>query len=148
MNGYMLDTTVFNHLVNEELGSLRISISRPIYVTHVQLNEIQCTRDPLRLQALLGMFTAIESERIPTTTAVYGISEFGEAEYSSDHRLYQSLLSMLDSKNKSKRNNVRDVLIAETAIQHKLVLVTDDCDLSDVVREIGGEVVSLKDLAR
>jgi hypothetical protein len=141
MNGYMLDTTVFNFLVNKETELSCVPIGQQLFVTHVQLNEIQNTRDLDRLDALLGMFTAIDSTPVPTASAIYGVSEFGESEYSSEGGLFESLLGKLNDKNKFKNNNVRDILIAETAIRRNLVLVTDDDHLTEVVRESGATVI-------
>ncbi|MEO8342805.1 MAG: hypothetical protein ABI536_03200, partial [Gallionella sp.] len=92
-------------------------------------------------QALLAMFTVVDSTQVPTASAVWGVSEWGAAEWGSQDGLFESLLIKLNEKNKSKNNNVRDVLIAETAIQRNLVLVTDDSDLAEVVRNTGGTVM-------
>jgi predicted nucleic acid-binding protein len=146
MNGYMLDTNVFNYLVDREIEPSRVPAERQLFVTHVQINEIQNTRNSIRLQKLLAMFTAIESIQVPTASAVYGVSEFGECEFSSDDGMFESLLRKLNDQNKSKSNNVLDVLIAETAIKHRLTLVTDDRDLSEVIRKSGGTAVGLAEL--
>ena len=112
-----------------------------MFVTHVQLNEIQNTSSSDRRQALFAMFTAIDSTRVPTASAVWGVSEWAEAEWGSNDGLFESLLIKLNEKNKSKNNNARDVLIAETAILRNLVLVTDDKHLAEVVRDTGGPVI-------
>jgi predicted nuclease of predicted toxin-antitoxin system len=44
--------------------------------------------------------------------------------------------------NRSKKNNVQDVLIAVTALRRGYTLVTDDEDLASVLREFGGAVES------
>ena len=142
----MLDTTVFNHLVNGDIEPSRVPTHRQLFVTHVQLNEIQNTRSSDRLQALLAMFTAVDTTRVPTASAVWGVSEWGEAEWGSEDGFFESLLAKLNEKNKSKNNNARDVLIAETAIRRNLVLVTDDGHLAEVVRESGGTVIGLAEL--
>lgn len=120
MNGYMLDTTVFNHLVEGNVDPKSLPFNRPLYVTHVQLNEIQNTRDPAKLHILLAMFTAIESAQIPTASAVWDVSEYGEAEWGTADGFFELLLANLNGKNKSNPNNARDILIAETAIRHNL----------------------------
>lgn len=139
----MFDTTVFNHLVNGGIEPSRVPTDRQIFVTHVQLNEIQNTRNSSRLHALLAMFTAIDSTRVPTSSAIYGVSEYGESEFSSEGGLFESLLEKLNDKNNAKDNNARDVLIAETTIRRNLVLVTDDSHLAEVVRESSGTVIRL-----
>jgi predicted nucleic acid-binding protein len=53
---------------------------------------------------------------------------------------------MLDPINKSSHGQVRDILIAETAIKNAAVLVTADSNLRQVVSEFGGHALSIKDI--
>lgn len=106
MNGYMLDTTVFNHLVKGNIEPSSVPLHLQLFVTHVQLNEIQntpITPSPERLQALLAMFKAIDSTRIPTASAVWGVSEYSEAEFGPEDGFFESLLAKLNEKNRSKK---------------------------------------------
>jgi len=146
MNAYMLDTTVFNHLVDGSINAVSMTTGRQFFVTHIQHIEIQNTRNSARLKNLLAMFRAVDPTRVPTASAVWGVSEYGESEWSSGDGLFESLLEKLNEKNKSKPNNDRDILIAETAIRHNFILVTDDGDLSEVVRDVGGNVIGLTEL--
>jgi predicted nucleic acid-binding protein len=56
-------------------------------------------------------------------------------------------LRQLDSQNKTKDkgdlNKMRDILIAETAIKYKAVLVSRDANLRQVVSEFGGRAIEL-----
>ena len=142
----MLDTTVFNHLLKGDVEPSSVPNHLQLFVTHVQQNEIQNTRNSDRRQALLTVFTAVDSTQVPTASAVWGVSEWGEAEWGSEDGLFESLLEKLNEKNKSKNNNARDVLIAETAIRRNFILVTDDGDLAEVVRDTGGTVIGLAQL--
>lgn len=52
----------------------------------------------------------------------------------------------LDKRNKSKKNNIKDALIADAAIKGKYVLVTDDGDLKEVTELYGGECWTLNEM--
>lgn len=52
------------------------------------------------------------------------------------------MLAALNSRNKGKKNNAQDVLIAETALLNQLALVTADADLAEVMKMFGGKVVT------
>ena len=84
-----------------------------------------CIRD--RLGASRLGEARLGGERIvPTPSAVYGVSEYGQANYT--------------------QNNVQDALIAETAIKAGHVLITDDRDLQTVTTQFGGRCLSVAEL--
>jgi hypothetical protein len=55
-------------------------------------------------------------------------------------------LRQLDHKNKSMPNQVRDILIAETAIKNGATLVSGNSNLRQVVTEFGGNAIEPDDL--
>ena len=56
-------------------------------------------------------------------------------------------LQQLDpKKEKFKLNQVRDILIAETAIKKGAILVSGDSNLRQVVSEFGGHAIDLPSL--
>ena len=83
---------------------------------------------------------------VPTESAVFGVSRYGQSKYGAEDNLYSALKSRLDTINASKSNNVHDSLIAETAIKEGHILVTDDTDLATVTKEYGGECLSVAEL--
>jgi hypothetical protein len=83
---------------------------------------------------------------VPTESAVYGVSRYGQANYGAEDDLYSALKNRLDSINRAKPNNVHDALISETSIKGNHVLVTDDTDLAAVTREYGGQCLSVAEL--
>ena len=83
-------------------------------------------------------------ELLPTETALWRLSKWREAKWSREDGLFGELLQALNAK-KNKANNCEDALIAETTIKQKLVLVTDDAVLRDVVQERGGCAQSFPD---
>ncbi|MGH8453869.1 MAG: type II toxin-antitoxin system VapC family toxin [Nevskiales bacterium] len=144
-NGFMLDTTVFNHILRDKPDISRLTTTGRLFVTHVQHDEIINTQDLNRRQALLEVFHTVPVEKLPTESAVWDVSKFDEAKWGAEDGLFQSLLDKLNAKNKRKDNNPSDILIAETAIRNGLTLVTDDSDLLEVVNEYGGKAVALAD---
>jgi len=135
---FMLDTNAFNRALDSDIDPKLLSCRGPLLVTHIQLNELQATRRIERLNQLLTVFSSVDQETIPTAAAVWGVSEWGGAEYGSAGGVYDEMLASLNKKNGNKNNNAQDILIAVTAYKRDFTFVTDDGDLSIVLREIGG----------
>ena len=142
MNHYMFDTNIFNEILDQSIDLTSIE-DASYYVTHVQLNEIQATKNEERRNQLLKTFHEVDKEAIATESAVYGISEWGNAKWGSAHGLYQPIVDRLGELNKKKKNNTQDALIAETAIINNQILVTNDTDLQAVAGEFKGNVINL-----
>lgn len=144
MSKYMFDTNIYNRLLD---GYVDIAILREkaCYATHIQLDEIQATRDSERRSQLTGVFSEIQTRQIPTESTVWDISRWDMAKF-GDGEKYGQILLKLDARNKKKANNVQDALIAETALLNGLVLVTEDKDLAAVVTELGGIVCDLRSM--
>lgn len=79
---------------------------------------------------------------IPPESAVWGVSKWGEAKWTAPDALLDKILAALNARNKRKKNNVQDVLIAETALLNQLALVTADADLAEVMKMFGCTVVT------
>lgn len=135
------------------------------YVTHLQVDEINNTKEESRRLSLLGIFQAIRNEKMPTESGIFDTLRFNKSKFSeertiqptasfvlgvsaqdmtkfSDGNFYNLLLKDLNKINpKGKGNNIKDALIAETSIKNKFILVTADCALYAVVKKIGGDVL-------
>ena len=74
-----------------------------------------------------------------TESFAWDVSRWDQGKW-SDGVLFEKLKNELDSLNKSKANNVQDVLIAEVAIVNEFTLVTADRHLATVVQSLGGQV--------
>lgn len=138
---YMLDTTVFNRLLDGSISADRVHGRGLLYATHVQLDELTATRNERRCQQLLDMFREVAPIRLPTSSLVFDISRWDESEWGADDGVYENMLAALDER-ELKDNNPRDILIAETAYRHTFGLVTDDGNLLKVVRSFG--VIALR----
>src|SRR5712691_8698035 len=143
---FMLDTNAFNRALDEAVNPALLSHRGKLFVTHVQLDELRATRRTERLEQLLSIFTAIDQENVTTAAAVWGVSKWDSAEYGDADGAYGSMLANLNSRNSSKGNNTRDILIAVTALKRGYTLVTDDGDLATVLQESGGKAITFQQL--
>lgn len=137
---YMLDTNVFNAIRDGHLQSNLLPKNGSFYVTSVQMQEINANTNLIDKQRLLDIFHDVAPQSIPTETAIFGYSTFGECKF-SDGITYQQILDRLDSKNKKKHNNMQDVLIAETSMANGCTLITSDRLLHEVVTEFHGKSI-------
>ena len=98
------------------------------------------TLDAERRAQLFLKFAEISPKIIPTESAVWGVSRWGQAKW-NDGELYSNLKQSLDGLNKSKPSNSNDALIAETAIVNDYALLTSDKDLTKVATKLGCKVI-------
>lgn len=139
MTNFVLDTNVFNRVLDNKLSIEQLPPGR-FFITHVQRDELDKTKDVVRRHALQEVLEAVDPARIPTASAIPGIALPGEAT-PSDGNLHSRLRGALDVLNKAKPNNVYDALIGEVGIVHGFTLITADRDLAKVVNEHGGETL-------
>ena len=144
MKKYMLDTNIFNRLLDGSID-LNILSDKTCYATHVQHDELRAVKEVQRRLNLEKIFSEVLTEQLPTQSVILDVSRLDEA-YLGDGDLYQQVLEALDQRNKAKSNNEQDALIAETALVCGLTLVTEDRHLREVVAEIDGEVCGIVDL--
>lgn len=143
LNGYMLDTTEINAVVK---GTLPISAiyGRLVFVTHVQLDEINKTPCEEKRAELQSAFKNIAPEHLATETFIVGVSQCGAARL-SDGSTFAAMLARHKALNKSSKRRLIsqtcDILIAETAIRNKLTLVSGDATLRQVTIEFGGQAI-------
>ena len=142
MNHYMFDTNIFNEILDQKIDVSSIT-NASLYVTHIQLNEIQATKREERRNQLLQTFHEVDKEAIATESAAWDVSEWDNSKWGSEKSLCQPIAKRLGELNKKKKNNTQDALIAETAIVNNQILVTNDKDLQDVISEFGGKVTDL-----
>ncbi len=142
MNHYMFDTNIFNEILDQKIDVTSIT-NASLYVTHIQLNEIQATKREERRNQLLQTFHEVDKEAIATESAVWDVSEWDNAKWGSKNGLYQPIVKRLGEFNKKKKNNTQDALIAETAIVNNQTLVTNDEDLQKVIGEFEGKAIDL-----
>ena len=149
INGFMFDTNIFNKILNDEIDLSKLPRKFNYYVTYIQQDELNATKDRQRKKGLLKIFKKLKKEDLPTESLVLDVSRLDYAKL-SDGKLYNKLLlklKELDKKNGKKKtwkNQVGDVLVAETCIKNDLILVSEDKILRKVVQIFGGKAISLK----
>jgi hypothetical protein len=140
-DGYMLDTTEFNAIVEGKVDISAYAGMR-LFATHIQLDELSNTRSEEKRTRLRAAFEKLGPDRLLTESAVWGISKWGESKWSSGDGMYDGMLALLRTLDKGKKppeNQHRDILIAETAIKWGLTLITGDCKLRKVTEKFGGK---------
>lgn len=165
----MFDTNIFDHILDGaiSLESLRGSILP--YATHIQRDEINDIPEAKteRREKLAALFVELVTELptdsfslgtsriekarlggnrvVPTESAVWNVSKWGEAKWTAADNLCTPIKAALD-RIKLKPNNIKDALIAETAIKRGYVLVTEDEDLLKVAKSFRARCLSLSEL--
>lgn len=140
---YVVDTNIFNKLVDGTINVTDLPADGSFVATHIQIDEINNTKDIERRARLFLMFAEMRPEIVPTESFVLDVSRWDHGKC-SDGVLFEKLKQELDVMNKSKPNNVQDILIAEVAIVNGFTLLTSDRHLAEVVKRQGGKVVYFK----
>lgn len=133
---YVVDTNIFNKLLDGSINVTSLHKDGQFLVTHIQLDEINNTKDSERRAQLFLMFSKLRPEIVPTESFVWDVSRWDNGKF-SDGVLFKKLKQELDTMNKSKLNNVQDVLITEVVIVNGFTLLTSDRSLAEVVERQG-----------
>lgn len=151
---FMLDTNVFTRVLDSVL-SLPANTGRRFLVTGVQADECRSTPCPVRRAGLLRTIEVIAPEVCLASSFCFGIEGAGwdQAEWNDGSGKFEGMLARLKALDKKQKteaqhlNQIRDIVIAETAIKLGAVLVSDDAKLRQVVVEFGGAAVPSAHLA-
>lgn len=138
MTNVMFDTNIFNRILSQKINMKLIRGKFTCFVTHIQRDEINNTKNQNLKDRLNRLFNDLTSNSLTTESAVFDVSRWDQAKWTGDESLYIKIKNRLDSLNKKKKNNVQDSLISETAIKNNLELITDDEDLLTVTKEFSG----------
>lgn len=130
----MFDSNIFDDLIS---GNIEIEFTDDvsIYVTHIQIDEINNCSDSDKRARLFLIMVKIKAQVVSTESSILGVSRLGSARLSGDN--------MLESLRKGNIKRTNDALIGETAIKNKLTLVTNDIELKRNVENLGGLTISL-----
>jgi len=139
---YMVDTNIFNWLIDGTLSTENFPKDAHFVATHIQHDELNKTRDSARKNQLRDRLSTLVDSTVPTESTVLGTSRLGSCKLGNG-TLFNQLKAGLDSRNHKKRNNSEDALIAEAAIANGHTLVTADEDLRNVAERHGCAVTTL-----
>lgn len=136
---YIFDTNIFDDMVDWklELSDIVNCKKVEIYVTHIQIDEINKCSDVDRRARLNIFMVKIRPILISTSSAAYDISRYDESKF-GDGIIFNKI-------KKGNINQVEDALIGETAIKEEIVLVTNDKRLKNIVIKLGGDAIFLDD---
>lgn len=137
---YLLDTNIFNQLVDDRISFAELPTDGPLLATYLQMQEIGNTKREERRILLISKFQEINPQTVPVETSIWNVTPWGEGKYGGNSVLYEELLAELDAKNNAKKNNYADVLIAEVTIVNGHTLITADQDLANLVEGRGGKL--------
>lgn len=135
----ILDSNVFDDLIG---GKLNLSViedrSLKIYVTHIQIDEINECSDKEKRAGLFNFMIEIRPEKIPTESFIIGTSRIGSAKIGDGN--------LIDDFRMDNYKKTNDALIGETAIKNKLTLITNDKKFKAKVIELGGKALTVDEL--
>lgn len=135
--GAMFDTTVFNRILDKKISIDSLPPNIPLFVTHIQLDEIKKTSNPERREQLLDVFQKVPQEHIPTEGGIFDVSKFDVSKFGNE--------KLIEKLQKANPKHSEDALIGATCIQNHCLLVTDDNKLLNKVRKEGGTAVTFLD---
>ena len=128
---YVVDTSLINKLVDGSVYADELPNDGSFVASHIQIDELNRTKNLKRRSELLEKFSEIIDEVLPTESFVFGTSRFNKARL-GDGTSYEAIKTALDSWNGGKTNNSQDALIAEIAMNNGYVLLTADFHLYQV----------------
>ena len=102
-----------------------------------ELADIPDSKKEVRLKRLLS-FVDIEARLLPDACFIWGYSIWGNACWGAG-KVYESILN-------EKGGNIKDAIIAETAVKNNCVLLTNDKTLYKRMKDHGYDVISHKEL--
>jgi hypothetical protein len=143
----MLDTNVFNHLVEGKI-TLSSFDGHRLLVTGVQRAELCATPDDVKRAALCAGVEEVNPELIAASSFAWGIDGAGwnQAFWNDRSDTFKTMLTRfqaIDPKNRKRTlNQLRDIFIAETAMKHGAILISSDEKLRQLVSEFGGSAVA------
>jgi predicted nucleic acid-binding protein len=125
---YMLDTVIFNRAVDGRIPMASFA-GRNVAVTGVQRGELAATSNPERRAQLFGAFEEMRPRTIRASSFALDIEGVGldQAYWNDGSGNFERMLARLcalDAKcgkrPHDRRGQMRDILIAETAIKNRL----------------------------
>jgi len=75
---YVVDTCVFNWLVDGRITKSDLPMGAELIATHIQIDEINKTSDSERRAQLFLMFAKLAPEIQPTTSGIWDVSRWDE----------------------------------------------------------------------
>lgn len=142
---FVLDTNIFNRLVEGILAITDLPSDGVFCASEVQINEIGKTKDPVKRTQLEDTFQKIGPQISERKTTPWDYGGWGTGQWSLEGKYFNKILSKLQSIHKKKKfeSDVSDALIGEISITENCILISTDKDLIAVVQELDGRTCLL-----
>lgn len=141
--GYMLDTNIFNRLVEGRLTIRDLPGDVKFFATSIQLQELNATKNIGRRAILIDKFSEVSPKIDPIETSLWGYASYGESAWGAEGKYFAQIKYELDALNNNKANNAADALIGEASLSNHHTLITTDKDLAVVLEKMGGKVMRI-----
>lgn len=140
MTKYMLDTVIFNRLVDGCISLEHLPLDGRLVATDIQNLELKNTKDEQRRAKLLTKFDELTAD-LESNALLWGAMTWGRMHWQSEkaNQIFICLQARRDSPSYRKRkagSDEKDSLIAESALMHGCILLTCDPDLAEIVNQI------------
>ena len=139
--GYMLDTSLFNKLLDGVFPIDRLPRDASYCITHIQRDELNATPEKPRRFELIALLENMKPASVMTESGVAGLSIVGEFR-TSEAITYEAVLAEMN-RLKPKKNHRSDALIAETALLSGHILISADRTLCTAMEHLGGKVIQI-----
>ncbi|MBB6645046.1 hypothetical protein [Halobellus ruber] len=143
MAEYMLDTSTIGEFADGQVDARDLyTSSDKFFITHIQEDELSAAGSYSRI--LNNVLEVVDASSVTAEEFRWGFSawdrsKWGKGEFTED------MLNQMDSDD---GNELKDVVIAETAIQNNYTLVTHDDELQCAVnKKTPGKAISISDFA-
>ncbi len=138
---YIVDTDIINKLVNGVILLDDLPTDRPFVAVRAQIDRLAATKDEAHKVTLLLKFGKFTGHILSTGTVMMDGSPWEQLQL-CEGGLFKKVRDHLEERGDAK-SNIRDMLLAHVAILNKLILITTNGYLAEVVRNLGGEAVHL-----
>lgn len=136
---YVVDTCIINKLMDGLIDLNNIPDDGDFVASHIQIDELNKTKDQARRERLLLKFGQTVTQVGPTETKILGVSRLDKCKL-GDGAIYNIIKEELASLNGGKTNNTIDALIGEIAVSNEYTLLTADFHLAKVAKSHGCSV--------
>lgn len=150
---FLFDSNIFDQILKDRMSLPPAGTCR-LLATRIQIAELSATPDVEKRSKLLAVFREVGPELPLTSSFAFDIegAGFNQANWNDGTGNYERMLEQLkalDSKARKRKGRdgsgqIRDVLIAETAMKNGAILVTVDKNLRAVVEKFGGRAIDFE----
>lgn len=145
---FLFDTNIYDLVIKDSLFSYLfieelIFRTHRLLITHIQIDQINEIKDNNKREVII-LFASL-SDWLPTSIDIFGFSKIGASCWCGDKEVGD--LSIIKG-NSSNDGSVYDAILAVTAINQNLVLVTEDFRLLKAARRAKCKVMRYLEFQR